>query len=79
MDTASLERLLSLRMPYGKYKGRCIADLPPDYLAWFARRGFPPGEVGRLLELMHEIRHNGLDFLLVPLRQRGDARRTDKD
>lgn len=64
-----LQRLLTTEMPYGKYKGRLIADLPGDYLNWFAREGFPPGELGRLLALMHEIDHNGLSGLLAPLRK----------
>jgi len=46
-----------------------IADLPGPYLAWFAREGFPPGELGRLLALMHELDHNGLSSLLAPLRK----------
>jgi uncharacterized protein len=69
MDADSLQRLLVLEMPYGKYKGRVIADLPGDYLNWFAREGFPKGEIGRLLALMHEIDHNGLSSLLDPLRK----------
>ena len=68
MDTKSLQRLVSLEMPFGRYKGRLIADLPGNYLNWFAREGFPPGELGRLLALMHEIDHNGLSSLLDPLR-----------
>lgn len=56
-------------MPYGKYQGHLLADLPGAYLAWFARTGFPPGELGRLLELMLEIDHNGLKKLLEPLRK----------
>ena len=56
-------------MPYGKYKGRFIADLPGQYLNWFARKGFPKGEIGRLLALMQEIDHNGLTPLLDPLRK----------
>ena len=56
--------LLSREMPYGKYQGRLIADLPGNYLNWFAREGFPPGEIGRLLALMHEIDHNGLKEIL---------------
>lgn len=64
-----LQRLVTTEMPYGKYKGRLIADLPGDYLNWFAREGFPPGELGRLLALMHEIDHNGLSGLLAPLRK----------
>jgi len=70
MRPEDLERLLSVQMPYGKYKGRVIADLPGPYLNWFAREGFPKGDLGRLLALMHEIDHNGLGELLAPLRQR---------
>jgi uncharacterized protein (DUF3820 family) len=66
-----LQRLLEVEMPYGKYKDRLIADLPGNYLNWFAREGFPPGELGRLLALMHEIDHNGLAHLLAPLRRQG--------
>ncbi len=63
-----LEKLVRTVMPYGKYKGRKIADLPGNYLNWFARKGFPEGEIGRLLALMQEIDHNGLKHLLDPLR-----------
>ncbi|MFC7409338.1 DUF3820 family protein [Hydrogenophaga atypica] len=70
MRPEDLERLLTVQMPYGKYKGRVIADLPGNYLNWFAREGFPPGDIGRLLALMHEVDHNGLGDLLLPLRQR---------
>ena len=68
MDSAAFARLVTVTMPYGKYKGRAIAELPGHYLNWFAREGFPPGELGKLLALMHEIDHNGLTHLLVPLR-----------
>ncbi|MCU0957766.1 MAG: DUF3820 family protein [Hydrogenophaga sp.] len=68
MKAHELQRLLDVRMPFGRYQGRAIADLPGDYLNWFAREGFPRGEVGRLLALMHEIDHNGLGELLQPLR-----------
>jgi uncharacterized protein (DUF3820 family) len=57
-------------MPYGKYKGRLLADLPGHYLDWFAREGFPSGELGRLVELMDELDHNALWHLLDPLRKR---------
>ncbi|MBN3728385.1 DUF3820 family protein [Burkholderia sp. Ac-20379] len=69
MQTPDLERLVTLTMPFGKYKGRLLADLPGHYLNWFAREGFPPGEIGRLLALMQEIDHNGLKSLLDPLRK----------
>ncbi len=64
-----LAQLLTTEMPYGKYKGTPIADLPGNYLNWFAREGFPPGQLGRLLALMHEIDHNVLKHLLQPLRR----------
>ena len=70
MNHEDLQRLVTLAMPYGKYKGRVIADLPGQYLNWFARKGFPPGEIGRLLALMQELDHNGLTPLLDPLRER---------
>ncbi|MDA8093349.1 MAG: DUF3820 family protein [Betaproteobacteria bacterium] len=70
MSPEDLQRLVTLGMPYGKYKGHLIADLPGSYLNWFARKGFPPGEIGRLLALMQELDHNGLSFLLDPLRKR---------
>jgi uncharacterized protein (DUF3820 family) len=71
MKPEDLEKLVTLEMPFGKYKGRVIADLPGNYLNWFAREGFPKGEIGRLLALMQEIDHNGLKGLLAPLRRRG--------
>lgn len=69
MQPEDLQLLVTTRMPYGKYQGRLIADLPGAYLAWFARKGFPPGSLGRLLALALEIDHNGLSKLLDPLRQ----------
>jgi uncharacterized protein (DUF3820 family) len=70
MNPADLDRLVTLEMPFGKHKGCLIADLPGNYLNWFAREGFPEGEIGRLLALMQEIDHNGLKDILKPLRQR---------
>jgi len=70
MNPEDLQLLVTRSMPFGKYKGRLIADLPGHYLNWFARDGFPKGEIGRLLALMQELDHNGLSSLLDPLRQR---------
>ncbi|WP_348696750.1 DUF3820 family protein [Duganella fentianensis] len=67
-DSDKLVRLLSYKMPFGKYQNRLIADLPGHYLAWFAREGFPKGELGGLLALMYELDHNNLRSLLDPLR-----------
>lgn len=68
MNPELLQKLVETRMPFGKYEGQLLADLPGNYLNWFAREGFPKGEIGRLLALMHEIDHNGLSALLDPLR-----------
>ena len=70
LNPEDLQRLVTLKMPFGKYKGWLIADLPGHYLNWFAREGFPKGDIGRLLALMQEIDHNGLSVLLEPLRKR---------
>ena len=78
MCPEDLELLVSREMPFGKHKGRLIADLPGNYLNWFAREGFPPGEIGRLLALMQEIDHNGLKGILNPLRASTEQRKLQK-
>jgi uncharacterized protein len=70
MQAEDMQLLVERQMPFGKYKGRLIADLPGHYLGWFAREGFPKGELGRLLALMYELDHNALKGLLEPLRRR---------
>jgi uncharacterized protein len=70
MQPEDLEKLLTVAMPFGKHKGDLIADLPGNYLGWFAREGFPKGEIGRLLALAYELDHNNLKGLLDPLRRR---------
>ncbi len=69
MNPQLLLKLVEQTMPYGKYKGRLIADLPGHYLGWFARVGFPKGELGQLLALAYEIDHHRLGALLTPLRK----------
>ena len=70
MNPESLALLLTREMPYGKYQGRKLADLPGHYLGWMAREGaFPKGELGALLALMYELDHNNLRGLLDPLRR----------
>lgn len=70
MNPEDLKLLVTWEMPFGKYKGRLLADLPGHYLTWFAREGFPKGQLGQLLALMHELDHNGLKPLLDPLREK---------
>jgi uncharacterized protein len=60
--------LVSLRMPFGKYKNRVLCDLPEAYLLWFHRKGFPPGKIGLLLSALYEIKLNGLEYLLKPIK-----------
>jgi uncharacterized protein len=69
MNPEALEKLVTMKMPFGKYAGRTIAQLPGNYLAWFARQGFPKNDLGQLLELMHTLDHNGLRRLLTPIQE----------
>lgn len=66
---ALLQQLVSMEMPFGKYKGRILCDLPEPYLVWFKQKGFPKGKLGILLETLYEIKLNGLEDLLKPLRK----------
>jgi uncharacterized protein (DUF3820 family) len=63
-----LEALANTRMPYGKYKGLALIDLPEPYVVWFYNKGFPKGELGRLLAQLYEIKVNGLEDLIAPLK-----------
>ena len=64
-----LLELLRYPMPFGKYKGRLLRELPMAYLEWFAHKGFPPGKLGTLLQTLYEIKLNGLDYLLDELQK----------
>jgi len=63
-----LKDLVVMKMPFGKYKGSVLCNLPISYLEWFARKGFPPGKMGMLLSTLYEIKLNGLEYLLTPLK-----------
>lgn len=64
-----LLRLVNMKMPFGKYKGTMLCDLPVSYLEWFQRKGFPKGKLGMLLQTVNEIKLNGLMHLLEPLKK----------
>lgn len=67
-DHTQLLELVKFRMPFGKYQGRLVIDLPEDYLVWFAGKGFPQDKVGRMMQAVYEIKLNGLESLFDPLR-----------
>jgi len=60
-------KLASYRMPYGKYAGQFLIDLPEPYVVWLHNKGFPKGELGRMLGITYEIKANGLEHLFIPL------------
>ncbi|MFP4025402.1 MAG: DUF3820 family protein [Thiohalospira sp.] len=68
-NTEILNDLVTYKMPFGKFKGTLICDLPEFYLVWFYRKGFPKGKPGILLATMYEIKLNGLEYLLEPLKR----------
>jgi len=68
MDAEILTKLVTEKMPYGKFKGTLICNLPEFYLVWRHRQGFPKGNLGMLLNTMYEIKLNGLEYLLEPFK-----------
>lgn len=68
IDSNVLIELTTTKMPFGKYKDRYICNLPENYLVWFHNQGFPKGKLGMLLSTMYEIKLNGLEYLLEPLK-----------
>lgn len=68
-NSEMLLQLVSMKMPYGKYKDKLLCDLPVSYLEWFQRKGWPQGKLGALLMTIYEIKLNGLEYLLKPLKK----------
>jgi uncharacterized protein (DUF3820 family) len=68
-DPEILLQLVTMKMPFGRFKDRLLCHLPVSYLEWFSRKGFPPGKLGILLQTMYEIKLNGLEYLLEPLKK----------
>lgn len=67
-DQKYLVELADMRMPFGKYRGRLLLDLPEPYVIWFSRQGFPKGKLGEMLQTVYHIKVNGLEHLFEPLR-----------
>ncbi len=69
-DPEVLLQLVTVKMPFGRFKDRLLCQLPVSYLEWFNRKGFPQGKLGILLATVYEIKLNGLDYLLEPLKKK---------
>ncbi len=69
-DPKQLLKLAQYKMPFGKYANRLLIDLPEPYVVWFAKQGFPEGELGTMLRIVYEVKLNGLEYLFQPLRSR---------
>jgi uncharacterized protein len=76
-DSDLLLTLVRMQMPFGKYKGTVMCNLPVSYLEWFAKEGFPPGKMGMLLATIYEIKINGLEYLLEPLKKANQPKSYD--
>ena len=72
-EQQDLIRIANQAMPFGRFKGRALIDLPEEYLLWFVDRGFPAGQLGDLMQLTLEIKINGLEKLIYPLKAADDA------
>jgi uncharacterized protein len=68
-DRAALLKLARARMPFGKFAGTLLVDLPEPYLVWFRQQGFPEGDLGEMLQCIYEIKVNGLEYLFDPLKR----------
>jgi len=71
-DHKALLELADMRMPFGKYAGRRLVDLPEPYVVWFSQQGFPSGKLGEMLQTVYEIKVNGLEYLFEPLRNKSN-------
>jgi len=72
-EKEDLTKLATMVMPFGKYQGRLLIELPEEYLLWFAKKGWPKGQLGELLQLALEIKSNGLSYLIQPLKSKGNV------
>ena len=77
IDPQILVQLARMRMPFGKYKDRLLCELPEPYLVWFNRKGFPQGKIGVLLAALYEIKLNGLEYLLKPVKEKPEKTEND--
>lgn len=76
-EPEDLIKIANYRMPFGRYAGTVLVDLPEAYVNWFNNQGYPEGELGRLLALLYEVKVNGLEYLFKPLRGSADRIKTN--
>ncbi len=69
LEKSHLIKLANTAMPFGKYQGRMLIDVPEEYLLWFAKKGFPPGELGMMMHLAMDLKIEGLDAMIRPLKK----------
>jgi len=69
-----LIEMVQYKMPFGQYEGRYVTDLPVHYLEWFQRKGFPDGKLGQYLATMYEVKTNGLDQIIYPIKRKYQKR-----
>ena len=77
-DSSQLLKLAKYRMPFGKYEGTLLIDLPEPYVVWFSGKGFPKGELGTMLSIVYEVKLNGLEHLFDPIREKPRVKEGDK-
>lgn len=70
VNSEILTELVTVKMPFGKYQGYTLCNLPEPYLVWYNQKGFPKGKLGQQLATLYEIKLNGLEYLLEPLKKR---------
>jgi uncharacterized protein (DUF3820 family) len=68
-EQEKLLELAQMKMPFGRYKGRLLIDLPEPYVVWFKQQGLPRGKLGEMLAIVYEVKTNGLEYLFEPLRK----------
>ncbi|MEZ7929823.1 MAG: DUF3820 family protein [Flavobacteriales bacterium] len=69
-DKQILIDIAKMKMPFGKYKGRYLIDLPEHYIVWYKNKGFPAGKIGKQLELVYELQLNGLEDIVREIKRR---------
>ena len=68
-----LIKLANTKMPYGKYKGKDLIDLPEHYIVWYNNKGFPKGKIGEMLQLVYELKLNGLEELIHNIKKMNNS------